>query len=151
MGNRTGQLTPSKLAAVDGACSSKFRIHARKNGLPGTDCFGPVDYRIRANPVRPISFQHIAESDSVGYLACRLPSNFRDFTWSKFSGHNLLSLVLKDQKLFLSLAGRVPLTNGNTPQELTVCASKGQALRLAHGFDFLSIQACRLWMEYPST
>jgi len=65
--------------------------------------------------VRPINFRHIAESDSVGYLACRLPSNFRDFTWLKFSGHNLLSLVLKDQKLFLSLAGRVPLTKGKIP------------------------------------
>jgi predicted nucleotidyltransferase len=75
------QLTPSKPAAVDGACSSKFRIHARKGSLSRTDCFGPVDYRIRANPVRPISFRHIAESDSVRYLACRLPSNFRDFTW----------------------------------------------------------------------
>ena len=57
------QLTPSKPLAVDGACSSKFRFHALKN-LPGTDCSGPVDYRIQANPVRPISFQHIAESDS---------------------------------------------------------------------------------------
>ena len=100
--------------------------------------------------MRPINFRHIAESDSVGYLACRLPSNFRDFTWSKFSGHNLLSLVLKDRKLFLSLAGRVPLTSGNIPQESTVRASKGRALQLAHGLDFLSIQAYRLWMEYPS-
>jgi len=100
--------------------------------------------------VRPISFRHIAESDSVGYLACGLPSNFRDFTWSKFSGHNLLSLVLKDQKLFLSLTGRVPLTGGSIPQESTVRASKGRALQLAHGLDFLSIQAYRLWMEYPS-
>jgi methylmalonyl-CoA mutase C-terminal domain/subunit len=70
--------------------------------------------------------------------------------WSKFFGHNLLSLVLKDQKLFLSLAGRVPLTGGNIPQESTVRASKGRALQLAHGLDFLSIQAYRLWMEYPS-
>jgi hypothetical protein len=99
--------------------------------------------------VRPINFRHIAGSDSVGYLACGLPSNFRDFTWSKFSGHNLLSLVLKDQKLFLSLAGRVPLTDGNILQELTVRASKGKALQLAHSLDFLSIQAYRLWMEYP--
>src|SRR5262252_7245281 len=111
---------------------------------------GPLDYRIRANPVRPLSFRHIAESDSVGYLACGLPSDFRDFTWSKFSGHNLLSLVLKDQKLFLSLTGRAPLTGGSTPQESTVCSSKGQALQFAYGLDFLSIQAWRLWMEYPS-
>ena len=56
--------TPSKrLRVVNGACSSKFRVHARKN-LPGTDCFGPVDCRIRANPVRPISLRHIAESNS---------------------------------------------------------------------------------------
>jgi hypothetical protein len=143
--------TPSnRWRGVDGACSSKFRIHARKNGLSRTDCFGPVDHRIRANPVRPISFRHIAESDSVEYLACRLPSNFRDFTWLKFSVHNLLSLVLKDQKLFLSLAGRVPLTNANIQQETAVRTSKGRALQLAHGLDFLSIQACRLWMEYPS-
>src|SRR5262252_6898068 len=85
----------------------------------------------------------------VGYLIWELPSNFRDFTWAKFSGHNLLSLVLKDQKLFLSLTGRVPLTGGNIPQELTVSASKGRALQLAHGLDFLSIQAYGLWMEYP--
>jgi hypothetical protein len=92
------------------------------------DCFGPVDHRIRTNPVRPIRFRHIAESDSVGYLACKLPSNFRDFTWSKFSGHNLLPLVLKDQKLFLPLAGRAPLTNGSIQQESTARASKVQAL-----------------------
>jgi hypothetical protein len=143
--------TPSKrYRVVDGVCSSKFRIHARKNGLSRTDCLGPVDYRIRANPVRPISSRHIAGSDRVGYLACKLPSNFRDFTWPKFSGHNLLSLVLKDQKLFLSLAGRVPLTSGNIPQELTVRALKGQALQRAHSLDFLSIQAYRLLMEYPA-
>jgi hypothetical protein len=48
--------TPSKRwRVVDGACSSKFRIHARKI-LPKTDCLGPVDYRIRANPARPIAF-----------------------------------------------------------------------------------------------
>src|SRR4030095_17000407 len=29
---------------------------------------GPLDYRIQANPARPISFQHIAESDSVRVL-----------------------------------------------------------------------------------
>src|SRR5262245_21612799 len=143
--------TPSKRwRVVDGACSSKFRVHARKNSLPRTDCFWPVDYRIRANPVRPISFRHLAGSDRVGYLACRRPSNFRDFTGSKFSGHNLRSLVLTDQKPFLSLTGRVPLTNGSIPPESTVRASKGQALQLAHGLDFLSIQAYRLWMEYPS-
>ena len=56
--------TPSKRKrVVAGACSSKFRIHAQK-GLLGTDCFGPVDYRIRTNPLRPISFRHIARSDS---------------------------------------------------------------------------------------
>src|SRR5262245_39108604 len=142
------QLTPSKPSAVDGACSSKFRIHARKK-LPRTDCFGPVDCRIRANPVRPISLRHIAVSDSVEHLICDLSSNFRDFTWSKFSGHNLLSLVLKDQKPFLSLTGRVPLTGGNKAQETTVCSSKGQALQFAYDLDFLSIQAWRLWMEYP--
>jgi len=55
--------TPSKCwRVIDGACSSKFRIHARKN-LPRTDCLGPVDYRIRANPVRPLSYWHIADSD----------------------------------------------------------------------------------------
>jgi hypothetical protein len=83
-------------------------------------------------------------------LICKLPSNFRDFTWSKFSDHNLLSLVLKDQKPFLSLTGRVPLTGRNIAQETTVCSSKGEALQLASGLDFLSIQAWRLWMEYPS-
>src|SRR5262249_58163571 len=112
---------------------------------------GPLDYRIRANPVRPLSFRHIAESDSVGYLACGLPSNFRDFTWSKFSGHNLLSLVLKDQKPYLSLAGGVPLIGRTMPQETTVCSSKGQTLQFASGLDFLSIQAWRLCMEYPSS
>jgi hypothetical protein len=33
---------------------------------------------------------------------------------------------------------------------LTVCSSKGQALQLTSGLDFLSIQAYRLWMEHPS-
>src|SRR6516225_7165529 len=33
---------------------------------------------------------------------------------------------------------------------VTVRASKGRALQLAHGLDFLSIKAYRLWMEYPS-
>jgi hypothetical protein len=42
------------------------------------------------------------------------------------------------------------LTSGNIPQESAVRASKGRALQLAHGLDFLSIQAYRLWMEYPS-
>src|SRR5262245_29758103 len=87
-----------------------FVLDARKK-LPRTDCLGPVDCRIRANPVRPISFSHIAGSDSIGYLICRLPSNFRDFTWPKFSDHNLL---------------------------------------LTYSLEFLSIQAYRLWMEYPS-
>jgi len=32
----------------------------------------------------------------------------------------------------------------------TVCSSKGQALQLTYGLDFLSIQAYRLWMEHPS-
>src|SRR5262249_15587896 len=32
----------------------------------------------------------------------------------------------------------------------TVYSSKGQALQLTSGLDFLSIQACRLWMEHPS-
>ena len=27
---------------------------------------------------------------------------------------------------------------------------EGQALQFAYGLDFLSIQAYRLWMEYPS-
>src|SRR5262249_34874533 len=87
---------------------------------------------------------------NVGYLIWKLPSNFRDFTWSKFSSHNLLSLVLKDQKPYLSLAGGVPLIGRTVPQETTVCLSKGQALQFASGLDFLSIQAWRLWMEYPS-
>ena len=46
--------------------------------------------------------------------------------------------------------GRYRSRNGNIPQESTVRASKGRALQLAHGLDFLSIQAYRLWMEYPS-
>src|SRR5215471_8117779 len=55
--------TPSKRwRIVDGACGSKFRTYAWKR-LPGTDRLGPVDYRIRANPVRPLSFPHIAGSD----------------------------------------------------------------------------------------
>src|SRR5215813_3874678 len=79
----------------------------------------------------------------VGYLICRLSSNFRDFTWTKFSGHNLLSLVLKDQKLFLSLARRVPLIGESIPNKFSVCSSKGQALQLTHALDFLSIQPLR--------
>ena len=43
----------------------------------------------------------------------------------------------------------VPLI-GSVPLESPVRTSKGQALQLAHGLDFLSIQAYRLWMEYPS-
>jgi hypothetical protein len=31
-----------------------------------------------------------------------------------------------------------------------VCSSKGEALQLTSGLDYLSIQAYRLWMEYPS-
>jgi len=55
--------TPSKRKRViDGACSSKFRIHARKK-LPGTDCLRPADYRVRANPAPPLSYRHIADSD----------------------------------------------------------------------------------------
>src|SRR5262249_1635598 len=38
----------------------------------------------------------------------------------------------------------------NIPQETTVRSSKEQALQFASGLDFLSIQAWRLWMEYPS-
>src|SRR5262249_51705195 len=38
--------------------------------------------------VRLISFRHIAESDSVEYLICGLPSNFGDFTQAKFSACN---------------------------------------------------------------
>jgi len=76
-------------------------------------------------------------------LICRLSSNFRDFTWTKFSGHNLLSLVLKDQKLFLSLARRVPLIGESIPNKFSVCSSKGQALQLTHALDFLSIQPLR--------
>src|SRR5262249_27532102 len=34
--------------------------------------------------------------------------------------------------------------------QFTVCSSKGQALQLTSGLDFLSIQAYRLWMEHPS-
>src|SRR5215813_9396324 len=79
----------------------------------------------------------------VGYLICRLSSNFRDFTWTKFSGHNLLSLVLKDQKLFLSLARRVPLIREGIVNKFSVCSSKGQALQLTHALDFLSIQPLR--------
>jgi hypothetical protein len=32
----------------------------------------------------------------------------------------------------------------------TVSSSKGQALQLTSGLDFLSIQVYRLWMEHPS-
>src|SRR5215475_1848123 len=43
LNRRAKSTTPSKRKRViDGACSSKFRIHARKK-LPRTDCFGPVD------------------------------------------------------------------------------------------------------------
>jgi hypothetical protein len=73
----------------------------------------------------------------VRYLICRLPSNFRDFTWTKFSGHNLLPLVLKDQKLFLPLTGRVPLIGGSIPEEFAVCSSKGEALQFAYGLEIL--------------
>jgi hypothetical protein len=104
---------------------------------------GPLDYRIRANPAPPISPRHIAGSDSVGYLICGLSSNFRDFTWAKFSGHNLLSLVLKDQKLFLYLARRAPLIGESMAHKYSVCWSKGQALQLTPALDFLSIQPLR--------
>src|SRR5262249_24871488 len=63
--------------------------------------------------------------------------------WTKFSGHNLLSLVLKDQKLFLSLARRAPLIGESIPNKFSVCSSKGQALQLRHALDFLSIQPLR--------
>src|SRR5262249_5735494 len=91
---------------------------------------GPLDYRIRANPAPPISPRHIAGSDSVGYLICGLSSNFRDFTWAKFSGHNLLSLVLEDQKLFLYLARRAPLIGESMANKFSVCWWKAQALNL---------------------
>jgi hypothetical protein len=35
-------------------------------------------------------------------------------------------------------------------ENITGCSSKGQALQLTSGLDFLSIQAYRLWMEHPS-
>ncbi len=44
-----GEVTYPPLNAncvVVGACSSKFRIHARKNILPGTDCLGPGDHTV---------------------------------------------------------------------------------------------------------
>jgi hypothetical protein len=36
------------------------------------------------------------------------------------------------------------------PVAKTACSSNGNALQLTSGLDFLSIQAYRLWMEYPS-
>src|SRR5262245_16251999 len=41
-------------------------------------------------------------------------------------------------------------TYSHITRETTVCSSKEQALQFAYGLDFLSIQAYRLWMEYPS-
>ena len=51
--------------------------------------------------------------------------------------------VIKDQKLFLSLARRVPLIGESMPNKFSVCSSKGQALQLTHALDFLSIQPLR--------
>jgi len=51
--------------------------------------------------------------------------------------------VIKDQKLFLSLARRVPLIGESIPNKFSVCSSKGQALQLTHALDFLSIQPLR--------
>jgi len=44
----------------------------------------------------------------------------------------------------------VPLIGDSIQEEFTVCSSKGRALQFAYGLNFLSIQAYRLWMEYPS-
>src|SRR5262249_3371913 len=46
--------------------------------------------------------------------------------------------------------GASAFNRGQYTTRVTVRASKGRALQLEHGLDFLSIQAYALWMEYPS-
>jgi hypothetical protein len=53
------------------------------------------------------------------------------------------------------LVSRLPIKKYGIPFSLlayvaSICSLKGQAFQLTSGFDFLSIQAYRLWMEHPS-
>ncbi len=56
---------------VVGACSSKFRIHARKNLLPRTDCFGPGDDRV-ANFRSLLITAHQESGTEIGKCNCKL-------------------------------------------------------------------------------
>ena len=98
---------------------------------------GPLDSWIQANPVAAHRPPGYARRRLRLVFESRLSNNFGDFRWSKFSNHKPLSPVLKDQKLFLSHAGRVPLIGGSIPEEFTVCSSKGQALQFAYGLEIL--------------
>src|SRR5215470_17931650 len=101
--------TPSKRwRIVDGACGSKFRIYAWKR-LPGTDRLGPVDYRIRANPVRPLSFPHIAGSDGR-VLDMETIKQLQRFYMAEVFRPTSYPWFSRIRKPFLSQIGRVPLT-----------------------------------------
>jgi hypothetical protein len=141
--------TPTKRnGVIDGACSSKCRIHAWKN-LPRTDCLGPLDCRISTNPARPIRPRHIAGSDSRVIDMQTTKQLQRFYVDEVFQTQPYIPGSQGSETVSLPCGTR-PLTSGNISKESTVRASKGQALQLAHNLDFLSIQAYRLWMEYPS-
>src|SRR6266542_2113264 len=56
---------------VVGACSSKVRIHARKNLLPGTDCLGPGDLTV-ANLRPRLVATHQEIGTEIGKCNCKL-------------------------------------------------------------------------------
>src|SRR5262249_47071569 len=84
----------------------RFVLDARKNGLSRTDCFGPLDSWIPANPLAaqqpPGSTRRRSRrgfESSTDATSCGCTSkNFGDFTWSKFSNHHLRAPVLKERK-----------------------------------------------------
>ena len=82
--------------------------------------------------MRPISLRHIAGSDCGGYLICELPSNFRDFTWSKFSGHNRPLIEEELQREVVSQAAsdeapaKKPVTAEEKPVKKTARLFKGR-------------------------
>src|SRR5262249_36374556 len=137
----------------------RFVPDARKNGLSSTDCFGPLDAWIPANPA--------SGPATPGLYPEAIASGIRELY-----RRNILRLCLKELrrfyvvevfrppppitgsqragKRFRSLAGRAPSLGNVTHDESTGWSSKGPALQFACGLDFLSLQADRRWMEYPS-
>ena len=110
---------------------------------------GPLDCRIRANPARPISLRHIAESNSRVLDMQTIKRLQRFYVDEVFRPQPPIPGSQGSETVSLPY-GTSAFDRGSIPHESTVCELKGQALQLTYGLDFLSIQAYRLWMEYPS-